>query len=257
MSKRIVDPVKPTTCNVALPGLLFGLLLIAGCAVAPKHDADGKPNSDAAPLSPDPVIDGTPKPPVEPEPPAPAPLPGGSMAVAAGDEAVERNTRLQRLGRSAVAIPAGDQGYYLDVLYARLLKTLGAHTPPVRDAGALRIVLPPTVTFDHGSDQLAAGADLALDPILRALIDYSALLISIHGHSDNTGPAEVNRQLSARRALTVARRLQETGISSQRLMVIGHGADQPVADNATEGGRQRNRRVELLLQPIIAIPASD
>lgn len=196
----------------------------------------------------------TPEPMPVPQPVVPVPPPGGSMAVSASEERAERATRLQRLGRGTDAIPSRDQGYYLDVLYAKLLKTLGAENPPLRQGGTLGIVLPPSVTFDHGSDQLAGGADRALDPILRSLLDYSALLISIHGHTDNTGPADVNRQLSARRALTVARRLQAAGVPTERLMVIGHGADQPVADNATEAGRQRNRRVEILLQPILKVP---
>jgi outer membrane protein OmpA-like peptidoglycan-associated protein len=70
--------------------------------------------------------------------------------------------------------------------------------------------------------------------------------VLVEGFTDSTGGAEMNRQLSQRRAEAFARTLQARGIPAGRIDVQGHGEDWPVADNASAAGRQLNRRVEVL-----------
>jgi outer membrane protein OmpA-like peptidoglycan-associated protein len=73
------------------------------------------------------------------------------------------------------------------------------------------------------------------------------LRFKIEGHTDTTGSAETNRDLSLQRAVTVRDYLVGQGADTETIEVEGLGPDQPVADNATAAGRARNRRVEIVL----------
>lgn len=89
-------------------------------------------------------------------------------------------------------------------------------------------------------------------PLLEKLSETAALCAGFHftiaGHTDNQGNSETNRKLSEQRARAVANWLIREGIETSRITVIGHGSSQPVADNATEAGRAKNRRIEIIVQ---------
>ena len=85
-----------------------------------------------------------------------------------------------------------------------------------------------------------------IDQVLALLRDDPALRLSIDGHTDNTGDAAHNQRLSEARAQAVVAALVAQGIDASRLEAWGHGQSQPVADNATDEGRAKNRRVELV-----------
>jgi outer membrane protein OmpA-like peptidoglycan-associated protein len=73
------------------------------------------------------------------------------------------------------------------------------------------------------------------------------LRVEVEGHTDSTGPAKYNLELSRRRAEAVLAFLGSRGVPLERLRARGYGEAQPVADNATEGGRRRNRRVDIVI----------
>jgi len=77
--------------------------------------------------------------------------------------------------------------------------------------------------------------------------DCPAARLSITGHTDALGDETYNRTLSERRAAAVAEFLAERGVARERLLTAGAGATQPVADNGTAHGRERNRRIEIEL----------
>lgn len=85
-----------------------------------------------------------------------------------------------------------------------------------------------------------------IDAVAQMLRDDVALRLSVEGHTDNTGAATRNRPLSEERARAVVAALTQQGIDVRRLEAKGFGADKPVADNASDEGRARNRRVELV-----------
>lgn len=85
-----------------------------------------------------------------------------------------------------------------------------------------------------------------IDQVLALLREDPALRLSIDGHTDNTGDAAHNQRLSEARAKSVVAALTAQGIEASRLEAKGHGQSQPVADNDTDEGRARNRRVELV-----------
>ena len=69
----------------------------------------------------------------------------------------------------------------------------------------------------------------------------------MHGHTDSSGPANTNRKLSQSRVEAVVAELIERGVAQDILVAIGHGEDDPIADNKTEDGRAENRRVQFLI----------
>jgi outer membrane protein OmpA-like peptidoglycan-associated protein len=85
-----------------------------------------------------------------------------------------------------------------------------------------------------------------MDEINKLLAADAALKLSIEGHTDGTGGADHNRQLSTARARAVFGALVGLGVDPSRLASKGFGPDKPIADNGTEEGRAKNRRVELV-----------
>ncbi|MGJ4730478.1 OmpA family protein [Luteimonas sp. SDU101] len=85
-----------------------------------------------------------------------------------------------------------------------------------------------------------------IDQVLALLQQDPALQLAVEGHTDNTGTAARNRDLSQERAQAVVAALTARGIETARLSSAGFGDSRPVADNATDEGRARNRRVELV-----------
>ncbi len=102
-----------------------------------------------------------------------------------------------------------------------------------------------TVSFQAGSNSIAGGSSEALDQVAQLLKDNPDKRIRIEGHTDDTGPASVNLRLSQERAQAVARYLESSSVSAAQLIAKGYGSTQPIADNATESGRARNRRIEI------------
>ncbi len=102
------------------------------------------------------------------------------------------------------------------------------------------------INFDTDKSTLRPDSQAAIAEI-RALLDSNAdLRVSIEGHTDNTGSADRNRQLSSERARSVLDALVGLGIAPARLSARGFGPDKPLADNTDEAGRAKNRRVELV-----------
>ena len=103
------------------------------------------------------------------------------------------------------------------------------------------------ITFKTDSDEIRKQSFRTLNAAIKVLQDYPQLRISISGHTDNTGDADHNRDLSQRRAQSVKNYMVEKGIDESRLVAEGFGPDRPIADNGSRKGRARNRRVEFKL----------
>ena len=88
-----------------------------------------------------------------------------------------------------------------------------------------------------------------MQTVAASLLKYPATSVEVIGHTDNTGAAAYNQDLSQRRAVSVASVLASNGVPSSRISSLGRGEDQPVASNLTEQGRAQNRRVEIIVRP--------
>lgn len=102
------------------------------------------------------------------------------------------------------------------------------------------------INFDTDKASIRPDGKPAVDEIATLLKNNPSLKLSIEGHTDATGEAKRNKELSTQRAQAVAAALKNGGIDQARLSATGHGADQPLAPNTDEAGRAKNRRVELV-----------
>src|SRR6266850_1430851 len=116
-----------------------------------------------------------------------------------------------------------------------------------RDSARGLIVNMADVLFDTGSYTLKPGAREKLAKISGIVLAHSGLSLQIEGHTDSVGGDDFNQQLSERRADSVREFLAEQGVAPSSITARGFGKTQPVASNDTAEGRQRNRRVELVV----------
>lgn len=128
----------------------------------------------------------------------------------------------------------------------RLRAELGQAQTRVTDRGLVLTL--GDVLFSVGKADLKPGAVRTLDKLVAAMHRDRETSVTIEGHTDSTGKRAYNLGLSQRRAAAVRNYLTRKGIASQRILARGLGPDYPVATNATEAGRQQNRRVEVLVQ---------
>lgn len=119
----------------------------------------------------------------------------------------------------------------------------------VRD-DLLRLTLANEVSFDFDSADVKPAFAPTLQKLADVLRKYDRNVVTIVGHTDATGTEAYNGALSLRRAEAVIRELRRRGVPGSRMSAIGRGEDEPRASNASEAGRQLNRRVEILVQPI-------
>jgi len=131
-------------------------------------------------------------------------------------------------------------------LRAQLLNQLNSILQ-TRDSARGLIVNMSDVLFDTGSYTLKPGAREKLAKISGILLAHPGLNLQIEGHTDSTGSDQFNQQLSEQRAGSVRDFLAEQGVPVSTITARGFGKTQPVASNDTPEGRQRNRRVELVL----------
>ena len=112
----------------------------------------------------------------------------------------------------------------------------------------LKLNIPNDVSFDTGSAAIKPQMRGVLEPFANSLKDDPAARLTIVGHTDSTGSDAVNNPLSVERAQSVRDFLATRGVSSARIETAGRGEREPVAENTTDAGRARNRRVEILLR---------
>lgn len=100
------------------------------------------------------------------------------------------------------------------------------------------------INFASGSSEIPADNKAILDQAVTLLNKVSGVKLNVGGHTDSTGKAASNKALSQRRAQAVVDYLTSKGVDASKLVAQGHGSDQPVAENTTDEGRFKNRRIE-------------
>jgi outer membrane protein OmpA-like peptidoglycan-associated protein len=102
------------------------------------------------------------------------------------------------------------------------------------------------IHFETGKAAILPDSESVLGEIVKMLQQNSDVKLSVEGHTDNVGAAAANQTLSEKRAQAVEAWLTAHGVGAERLKAKGWGQSKPVADNSTEDGRSKNRRVELV-----------
>lgn len=113
----------------------------------------------------------------------------------------------------------------------------------------LIVRMPQDILFDVDSAVVRPDLQGDLGKLAGNLQEYPNSIVTVEGHTDNDGSADYNLQLSQRRAEAVVSILAANGVSQTRLVALGKGEGEPVADNLTAEGKQQNRRVEIIIQP--------
>jgi outer membrane protein OmpA-like peptidoglycan-associated protein len=112
----------------------------------------------------------------------------------------------------------------------------------------LKLNVPSDISFDINSAAVKPQLRSVLDPFASTLASDPNVRIRIIGHTDNTGSDAINNPLSMERAQSVRDYLTVRGVPAGRIDTFGRGDREPIADNHSESGRSKNRRVEIFIR---------
>ncbi len=180
---------------------------------------------------------------------------GGAVV---GSMAYKKNrTKGAVVGAVGGGLAGAAVGNYMDSQKRDLEKNLA----PEIQAGQARVqklsdqVVVVTMTaqtaFDTDSAAVKPGFRSTLDKLADVVVRYGKTTLTVVGHTDSTGSNTYNQKLSEERALSVAQYLEGQRVNGMRLATAGKGETVPVASNATEAGRQANRRVEIYVEAVV------
>lgn len=161
------------------------------------------------------------------------------------------------VGAAVGALAGAGVGRYMDKQHNELQERLAAEQAReelyiTRMAGdALRVGVASDYSFEIDSAELSFGAQSTFDKIANVFKDYDKTAIHVVGHTDSSGSDAYNQKLSERRASEVAKYLSSRGVDSSRILTWGRGESEPVASNDTKAGRARNRRVDIVVKPVV------
>lgn len=154
------------------------------------------------------------------------------------------------VGAAIGAAAGGIIGNILDQQAAELRNDFGNNEIDVINTGSELIVrMPEAILFEVDSAALNPQLRSDLFVLSESLNKYPNSVVTVTGHTDNTGTAGYNQNLSERRAQSVASVLRSGGVSGGRIDVVGAGESQPIATNQTAAGRALNRRVDITITP--------
>jgi outer membrane protein OmpA-like peptidoglycan-associated protein len=182
--------------------------------------------------------------------PAAAPKPTATLARPDNREAALAAHKLA-LQKRGIDLSDEDVGYYMDTHEARFIQLVRDDRVSVqRQGNNLTLIISGSDSFASNSARLRPEIDSVLNAIAQVLEEYRDTRIIISGHTDDAGEADYNQQLAEWRARAVSRFFMESGVAVARIVIIGYGESQPIADNTTVEGRAANRRIEILLEPL-------
>ena len=177
---------------------------------------------------------------------------GVAVGLISGSNSSERKKRALIIGGAGALTGAG-VGYYMDQQEMKLRQQLeGSGVSVTRMGDNITLNMPGNITFAVDSSDISSNFYEILDSVALVLNEYNKTLVEVAGHTDSTGDAQYNQQLSERRAGSVAAYLRSRKVQAERLLAVGGGESYPVATNDTPAGRQANRRVEITIVPLTA-----
>lgn len=174
---------------------------------------------------------------------------GTATGAAAGGMIGKNNgstTKGAIIGAAVGGIAGGIIGARMD-RQARELEQTIAGAKIERVGEGIHVTFDSGILFDFDSHSLRSEARTNLRELARSLDEFPGSDVLIAGHTDDVGDSWYNADLSERRARAAVDYLVAEGVSRSRLQRRGLGEEEPVASNATEYGRQQNRRVEIAI----------
>lgn len=180
---------------------------------------------------------------------------GAVLGGVAGAVLDKKDRRGVPIGAAVGAAVGGGIGYLFDrqeeefkTVLAREQEAGRVEVERVRD-DLLKITMQNEVLFDFAKADIKPAFAPTLDKLAAVLVKYDRSVATVVGHTDSIGSEAYNQALSLRRAEAVVDALVARGVPAARLSAAGRGKSEPRADNATEAGRQLNRRVEIFVSP--------
>ncbi|HEY6863972.1 MAG TPA: OmpA family protein [Burkholderiales bacterium] len=175
---------------------------------------------------------------------------GAAIGMISGRDAKQRRERVL-IGAGVGALSGGAIGAYQDRQENELRAQMrDSGVTVTRKGDDIVLNMPGNITFRTASADLNGQFYKVLDGVALVAKKYDKTILEVAGHTDNVGGEAYNRQLSQRRADSVAQYLESKGIAQARIMTAAGGEDHPIASNATEAGRSQNRRVEVTIAPL-------
>jgi len=151
------------------------------------------------------------------------------------------------VGAAIGGVVGAGVGAYMDAQEERLARIPGTTVERV-EKDTLLVRFNSDILFQPDSARLGPAAMGTVEELADVLREYRKTAVVVQGHTDATGLSNHNQYLSQRRAETGGSALVAHGVAPQRVLATGYGETLPVASNASERGRQLNRRVEILLR---------
>jgi outer membrane protein OmpA-like peptidoglycan-associated protein len=181
---------------------------------------------------------------------------GALTGAAAGALIADKSAKGAALGAAGGALVGGLIGNYMEQQRRDFEKLLA----PEIAAGAIRVEklsddrllvgMTGETAFEVDSEQIKPGFYSTMDKISGVVNKYGKTRLDIGGHTDSTGSAAYNQDLSERRAASVEAYLLGDNVYPARLSAAGYGKNRPIASNDTEYGRRQNRRVDITIIPV-------
>ncbi|MEJ2575097.1 MAG: OmpA family protein [Gammaproteobacteria bacterium] len=161
------------------------------------------------------------------------------------------------VGAAVGALAGGAVGNYMDSQQRDFEQELAVEREAnqleierLRD-DTLKLTVDSEVSFDFDRAAVKPAFRPSLDKLAGVLVKYDRTMVHVVGHTDSTGPDDYNQRLSEMRARNVGDYLVSQGVPRARVITEGRGETEPRDSNATEAGRQLNRRVEIFVKPIV------
>ena len=173
---------------------------------------------------------------------------GGMAGALLGAQSDEDRLAKAVVGGAIGAALGGAIGQTLDQQAAEL-RAINPSFSVTNMGDYLVVNMPQDVLFATDSATLRPDLTRDIKAVASSLLRYPNSTIEVIGHTDNSGSAAYNQDLSQRRAVSVANVLRESGVPNGRIAAYGRGEDQPIASNLTVEGRAQNRRVEIIIRP--------
>jgi outer membrane protein OmpA-like peptidoglycan-associated protein len=161
------------------------------------------------------------------------------------------------IGAIGGALAGGAVGNYMDNQKRDLEKNLAQEIQSGQARidklpnDVVRITMTNQTAFETDSSAIKSGFNSTMDKVADVVVRYAKTTLTVVGHTDNVGSNDYNQKLSERRAHSVAQYLESRRVDGMRLALSGKGESQPISSNASESGRQANRRVEIYVEPVV------
>ena len=177
---------------------------------------------------------------------------GALGGAALGTVAGGNDGRNAAIGAAVGALAGAGIGRYMDQQEADMRKAVAGTGIGVQRVGDhIELVMPSDITFGKNQDSINASFYPTLNQVAKSLNLYPKTTIDIIGHADSDGGDQMNLDLSRRRAASVQTYLAGQKVASMRMRADGMGESQPLVPNTSEANKAKNRRVEIILAPLV------